>query len=121
MEQNEKSEPGTNQFAFYIAAMRLFYPVEGRIDLCLLKITGTDAGGAESDSFDGAVVIDFDRLQVEFESTFGVFHHMHTDTASFLGQTFTGDVTTIGFDLAAHCTDFAHFSLATIDNFSFTK
>ena len=85
-----------------------------RNELRLLKISGTDAGGAKPNRFHGSIVVDFDRLQIDLESTLGVLHHMHTDTAGLLGQTLAGDVTAIGFDFAAHRTNLAHFRLAIV-------
>ena len=88
---------------------------EIRDELRLLEIPGTNAGGAKFDRLDRTVVINFDRLKVDFKGTLCVLHNVHTDTAALLGETLAGDVAAIGFGLAAHRTDFAHFSLAILN------
>ena len=79
--------------------------------LRFIEIAGTNATDTHLDSFDSAVVIDFDVLKVDFKSTFDIFDHVHTDTAGLLRQTLTGDAAAIGFGLAAHCANFTHFFL----------
>ena len=88
---------------------------EIRDELRLQEITGTNAGGAKFDRLDSTVVVNFDRLKIDFKGTLGVLDNVHTDTAALLGETLAGDVAAIGFGLAAHRTDFAHFSLAILN------
>ena len=92
---------------------------EIRDELRLQEITGTNAGGAKFDRLDSTVVVNFDRLKIDFKGTLGVLDNVHTDTAALLGETLAGDVAAIGFGLAAHRTDFAHFFL-TICKLYFT-
>ena len=70
---------------------------------------GTDAGSADLDGLDGAIVIDFDSLQVRAEGALRVLHDVHTDTALLLGKTPAGNVPTNCLVLAANLTNSAHF------------
>ena len=74
----------------------------------LLDFSAPDASRA--DFFpDGVAVLDHaDGLDVRRESTGGVFHDVHTDTAFFLGQTAADDVSALDFVLSADFANVAH-------------
>ena len=80
---------------------------------------GTDAGGADLDGLDGAIVVDSNCLEVGAEGTLRVFHDVHTDTTLLLGKTSTGDVTTNSLVLSANLANSAHFN--TSDAIDVTK
>ena len=72
-------------------------------------VAGADAGGTHFDRFDGSAFIDFDVLQIDFKFAFDVFNDVHTDTAGFDRQTFTGDAAAVAFGFTADGADFTHF------------
>ena len=72
---------------------------------------GTDAGCADLDGLDGAIVIDFDSLKVRAECALRVLHDMHTDTAFLLGKTSACDMSTKNLVLSANFTNSAHRSI----------
>ena len=71
---------------------------------------GTDAGCADLDGIDGAIVIDFDSLEVRAECALRVLHDVHTDTAFLLGKTSAGDVAADCLVLSANLANSAHFN-----------
>ena len=79
-------------------------------------VSGADAGSAHFDSFDGAAFIDLNILQIDFKLAFDIFHNVHTDTAGFDRQTFTGNAAAVSFGFAADGADFTHFTDLIIVN-----
>ena len=74
----------------------------------LFDLAAADAGRADLHSPVRSVLIDSDRLNVGFENARGNLHHVHTDTAFFLGKTSPDDPSAVKLFLSADFTDIAH-------------
>jgi len=68
----------------------------------------TNTGGADLKAGNAAIDPATNPLQVRAEGALRVFHHVHTDTALFLGQTATGNMTADSLALSANVTNLAH-------------
>ena len=81
-------------------------------DLCaevrLDVIAGADARGAHLDSLGLTIDLNADILNVRLKSALVGLHDVQTDTAFFLGQTATDNVTAFKFLLAANTANVAH-------------
>ena len=66
----------------------------------------TNTGGADLKAGNAAIDPATNPLQVRAEGALRVFHHVHTDTALFLGQTATGNMTADSLALSANVTNF---------------
>ena len=76
--------------------------------LRLDKVAGADARGAHLDSLGLTVDLDADILDVRLKSAFVGLHDVQTDTAFFLGQTTTDNMTAFKLLFAADTANIAH-------------
>ena len=77
-------------------------------NLRLDEVAGADASGAHLDGLGLTIDLDADILDVRLESTLIGFHNMQTDTAFFLGQTATDNVSAFELLFAANTANIAH-------------
>ena len=82
-----KKRIGRNPSAYFGIRSQYCMTQEIRDELRLQEITGTNAGGAKFDRLDSTVVVNFDRLKIDFKGTLCVLDNVHTDTAALLGST----------------------------------
>ena len=76
--------------------------------LRLDEIAGADARGAHLDSLGLTIDLDADILDVRLEGALVGFHNVQTDTAFFLGQTATDNVSAFELLFAANTANIAH-------------
>ena len=77
-------------------------------NLRLDEVAGADASGAHLDGLGLAIDLDADILDVRLEGALIGFHNVQTDTAFFLGQTATDDVSAFELLFAANTANIAH-------------
>ena len=77
-------------------------------NLRLYEVAGADASGAHLNGLGLTIDLDADILDVRLESAFVGFHNVQTDTAFFLGQTATDNVTAFELLFAANTANIAH-------------
>ena len=77
-------------------------------NLRLDEVAGADASGAHLDGLGLTIDLDADILDVRLEGALIGFHNVQTDTAFFLGQTATDDVSAFELLFAANTANIAH-------------
>ena len=79
-----------------------------RGNLRLDEVAGTDASGAHLDGLGLTIDLDADILDVRLEGALVGLHNVQTDTAFFLGQTATDNVSAFELLFAANTANIAH-------------